>query len=86
MSLYYRFIPTHVGQMRSTLLESALAERFIPTHVGQIGERCNFGERCSGSSPRMWGRCATAAAATRLNRFIPTHVGQIYVRRKRSGY
>ena len=54
--IFFRFIPTCVGQM--FLLTACLLQprRFIPTCVGQIMAGDGRTARPAGSSPRAWGR------------------------------
>ncbi len=69
-----RFIPTHVGNGRSSWPSSEP----LTVHPHACGERCgSWRHACSisGSSPRMWGTEGGGLRGFLAARFIPTHVG-----------
>ena len=71
-----RFIPTHVGNIRS----SGRMTEGGTVHPHACGEHSPTGVNCGmfcGSSPRMWGTSYNAGNGSRKCRFIPTHVGNI---------
>ena len=79
-----RFIPTRVGQMQAELYVGGAWVAVHPHACGaDSGERLMDDITSSGSSPRVWGRCARSAVVYLADeRFIPTRVGQIAVRRQ----
>ena len=71
-----RFIPTCVGQMRTTIA----ALRWITVHPHMRGADVNgypIRSGCCGSSPHAWGRCCSSWSGCPGVRFIPTCVGQM---------
>ena len=59
-----RFIPTRVGQMQRRQQHPTDHFRFIPTRVGQMKRFDFYHQRgYKGSSPRVWGRWASAKSA-----------------------
>ena len=72
--LYYRFIPTHVGntlQLRNKAEYSSVHPHACGEHVAR-GLAEGDGD---GSSPRMWGTLYGGRGRRTCRRFIPTHVG-----------
>ena len=84
VSGFQRFIPTRVGQMTGRALHGQRNKTVHPHACGaDSGERLMDDITSSGSSPRVWGRCARSAVVYLADeRFIPTRVGQIAVRRQ----
>ena len=74
--VYFRFIPTGVGNMPFTLRATAI----IAVHPHGCGEHVplfNLRRRSSGSSPRVWGTFVKPPINPPIYRFIPTGVGNI---------
>ena len=75
-----RFIPTCVGQTRSS--EASRDVESVHPHVrGADGRLCPHHEDPAGSSPRAWGRLGRSPQSRGWFRFIPTCVGQTLARR-----
>ena len=71
---WYRFIPTRVGNT----LHRGPTRRTDPVHPHACGEYdlgVLVGNRCRGSSPRVWGIQGDAGLYLLWRRFIPTRVG-----------
>ena len=69
-----RFIPTHVGNTRSSL--TAYSSTSVHPHAcGEHVWASTEGAYSGGSSPRMWGTRLPFHQDPRRLRFIPTHVG-----------
>ena len=74
--LQTRFIPTHVGYINAfidSLNKLAVHPHACGVHYHEHPNQINQ----YGSSPRMWGTCASTRYTAALRRFIPTHVGYI---------
>ncbi len=72
--LFYRFIPTHVGNTGSWTTKAG-STSVHPHACGEHGVADMGTFIPGGSSPRMWGTLLAGAEAADLERFIPTHVG-----------
>src|SRR5690625_442819 len=69
-----RFIPTHVGNRKTSAIPAVLP----PVHPHACGEQALGAQGVkdiTGSSPRMWGTAGYRDPRAIPNRFIPTHVG-----------
>ncbi len=69
-----RFIPTHVGNTRSSTT-AALGSAVHPHACGEHSACTTSRDRALGSSPRMWGTRREGDSQRFQPRFIPTHVG-----------
>jgi len=69
-----RFIPTHVGNTLSSIVD--FLNQAVHPHACGEHLPCLDSLPCGlGSSPRMWGTQAIFPLLALVNRFIPTHVG-----------
>ena len=76
MTLFFRFIPTSVGNMQYSPFRSQIK----PVHPHECGEhssQSNHQQAKCGSSPRVWGTFCGHTASRKSNRFIPTSVGNM---------
>ena len=74
VSLIMRFIPTRVGNSRS----SGISLLNVSVHPHACGELWYWSRRrniCYGSSPRVWGTPFSPVDSSTFMRFIPTRVG-----------
>jgi len=72
--MWYRFIPTHVGNSIPGIIRRRLA-MVHPHACGELTISTDEKGQGIGSSPRMWGTHISAICSTNYNWFIPTHVG-----------
>ena len=73
-ALFWRFIPTHVGNRVIGGMPSTLMSVHPHTRGEQIFYPLSF-LHISGSSPHTWGTGVCNQTSTTIRRFIPTHVG-----------
>ena len=74
--LHLRFIPTPVGNI-AVVLNCESGKTVHPHACGEHDFFNQIGQRCHGSSPRLWGTWFFPSTAHSGERFIPTPVGNI---------